>query len=220
MISQVEVRQARPAVACGLTAGAVVAVLWAVFVRHSPDALDRRVYRDLHGTAGSGSARFADHLTAIGDGVPLLITLGLLGIVAFVVLHSWRPLANSAAAVVLAAAASTVVKALAGRARPPRAGWLTPDANGNSFPSGHTTVATAGYLGLVLGIAVLLRSPWTRWLVLTAGALMAVAIGWTRIELGVHWPSDVLAGWTIGLAAAAAVYVLLPRLDGPIIPPA
>jgi undecaprenyl-diphosphatase len=142
----------------------------------------------------------------------LVAVLCLLGGLAYAALRSWRPLLTSGVAVAGAALVSTVVKLLAGRARPPASGWLTTDASGNSFPSGHSTVATAGYLGLAVGVAALLRSPALRAVVVGAGALMAITIGWTRLELGVHWPTDVLAGWTIGVAAVVVVNAVLPGL--------
>jgi undecaprenyl-diphosphatase len=213
MLQLTEVRATRSVV--GTVAGATGALfaLWVVFVRHSPDDLDRDVYGDLHGRAGSATARFAEHLTTIGDGVPLVAVLCVLGVLAFAALHSWRPLLTSGGAVALGAVISTVVKLLAGRARPPASGWLVADASGNSFPSGHTTVTTAGYLGLAVGVAALLRSQWARILVVAAGAAFAVAIGWTRVELGVHWPTDVLAGWTVGVLAVVVANAVLRQLN-------
>jgi undecaprenyl-diphosphatase len=212
MLQLTDVRATRPMVGSVLGAAAALLALWAVFVRHSPDDLDRDVYGDLHGRAGSGTARFAEHLTTIGDGAPLVAVLCVLGVLAFLALRSWRPLLTSGAAVALGAVISTTVKLLANRARPPASGWLVPDASGNSFPSGHTTVTTAGYLGLAVGVAALLRSQWARTVVVAVGGLMAVAIGWTRIELGVHWPTDVVAGWTVGFLAVVVVNAVLPQL--------
>jgi len=213
MLQLTDVRATRPMVGTVVGAGGALLALWAVFVRHSPDDLDRDIYGDLHGRAGSGTARFAEHLTGIGDGAPLVAVLCLLGLLAFAALRSWRPLLTSGGAVALGAVISTVVKLLAGRARPPASGWLVPDASGNSFPSGHTTVTTAGYVGLAVGVAALLRATWARVVVVAAGAAFAVAIGWTRVELGVHWPTDVVAGWTVGVLAAVVVNAVLRQLN-------
>jgi membrane-associated phospholipid phosphatase len=215
MLHLTDVRATRPMVGSVVGAGGALLALWAVFVRHSPDDLDQDIYRDLHGTAGSGTARFAAHLTDIGDGAPLVAVLCVLGVLAFTALRSWRPLLTSGGAVALGAVISTVVKLLADRARPPAAGWLVADASGNSFPSGHTTVTTAGYLGLAVGVAALLRRSWARNFVVAAGAALAVTIGWTRIELGVHWPTDVVAGWTVGLLAVVVANAVVRELPAP-----
>jgi undecaprenyl-diphosphatase len=67
-----------------------------------------------------------------------------------------------------------------------------------SFPSGHATVAVAFYGTLALLIALRLKG-WRRWTLLAAGAGLALLLGLSRLYLGVHYPTDILAGY---LAAA------------------
>jgi undecaprenyl-diphosphatase len=90
---------------------------------------------------------------------------------------------------------SNTIKVAIDRARPE----LRPRAifTGASFPSGHTTAAAATYLAvaLVLGIG---SSPRVRAALGGAAVSIAVAVGCTRVLLGVHWFSDVLAGLVIG----------------------
>src|SRR5436309_7211789 len=77
-----------------------------------------------------------------------------------------------------------------------------------SFPSGHATDSTAVFLTLGLVVAVfLLRRPLARIATVAAGGLLAVAIGVSRLVLGVHWPTDVLAGWALGATAALTVTI-------------
>ncbi|MEV7415551.1 phosphatase PAP2 family protein [Streptomyces sp. NPDC089919] len=99
------------------------------------------------------------------------------------------------------------------RPRPPAADWATPYASGFSFPSGHasTGVLTAGLLVL----AVWRRGPRHR-LPLAAGiALWGLAVGLTRVYLGVHWPTDVLGGWLFATAWLAGCVWLWGRLVPP-----
>lgn len=90
-----------------------------------------------------------------------------------------------------------VVMHLVARARSPAHGWAT-RASGWSFPSGHTT--TAALTGGLLVTAVVLRSPPGRRFLAVAVGCWGVAVGLTRVYLGVHWFSDVVGGWLFALA--------------------
>ena len=83
-------------------------------------------------------------------------------------------------------------KDLVHRPRPPLADRLE-HVTSWSFPSSHS----AGTMMTGVAIALVARSGWAGLLV---ALLAAATIGWTRAALGVHWPSDVLAGWGFGLA--------------------
>lgn len=92
---------------------------------------------------------------------------------------------------------SNTIKVVIDRARPelrPRV-----EFTGTSFPSGHTTAATATYLAVVLVLAIG-SSPRTRAALAGAAVAIGVAVGCTRVLLGVHFFSDALAGFTIGLS--------------------
>jgi membrane-associated phospholipid phosphatase len=93
------------------------------------------------------------------------------------------------------------------RMRPPQQFWLA-QPDGFSFPSGHTTTATMGYIL----IAWLLAQLWpARRIPLFVGAaVVAAAVGLSRVYLGVHWPSDVLAGWALGLAWLSLAALAMP----------
>ncbi|KAK1183740.1 phosphatase PAP2 family protein [Streptomyces sp. NBS 14/10] len=100
------------------------------------------------------------------------------------------------------------VKAAVGRERPE---WRNPvdSAHYAAFPSGHALTTTVAF-GLLLWVMALCgaRRVWLRAAALVA-AVSVAGVGFTRVYLGVHWPSDVLGGWLLGAAlvcAAAAVY--------------
>jgi membrane-associated phospholipid phosphatase len=110
----------------------------------------------------------------------------------------------------------TVTKELVHRPRPPSGIWLTDVGRTTSFPSGHATQSLATFLGLALvGGACL---PALRWPGRMLALAMAAGVGWSRVYLGVHWTTDVLAGWLIATAWVVAVTRLAarwPRLKPP-----
>ena len=73
------------------------------------------------------------------------------------------------------------------------------------FPSGHA-------MSSMTFVAVLVILTWGsrwRWLVLIVGAIFALVIGWTRLYLGVHYPSDILAGWMVSVGWAVGVSLII-----------
>jgi undecaprenyl-diphosphatase len=115
-------------------------------------------------------------------------------------------------AVLLALASSNASKVFYDRPRPE----LVPhgvEVYSASFPSGHSTLAAATYLTLAMLVASL--EPRRRTKALAYGVAVAVlaAVGFSRVYLGVHWPSDVLAGWCLGAMWALAGWLVL-RISG------
>lgn len=105
------------------------------------------------------------------------------------------------------------INAFVGRQRPPFADWAG-TAGGPAFPSGHTTAATlfAGFCAWALAARV--QPGWPRRAIRVGAVGYAAAVGWSRIWLGVHWPTDVVGGWLYGLtwsAGSAAVILTLRR---------
>ena len=88
---------------------------------------------------------------------------------------------------------TTAIKTIVQRARPELfdSGYT---ASFYSFPSGHATIAVGFYGTLTLLVAWRLRGFW-RWAVAVAGVALVLLIGFSRLYLGVHYPTDVLAGY-------------------------
>ena len=96
--------------------------------------------------------------------------------------------------------------------RVPPGGGTIVKASTYAFPSGHTMTATA----LAAALALIAWPTRWRWPILLAGAAFAGAMGVSRVYLAVHWPSDVAAGWAMGIVVAFAVRaaVHLPATGG------
>jgi undecaprenyl-diphosphatase len=124
----------------------------------------------------------------------------------------------SAAVLLVSSSAGTAVlvgvaKLVVARPRPPVSGALVV-AHGYSFPSGHAAQSVACYGALAVVAYDVVRGRRARVAVAAAAGLLAAAVGLSRIVLGVHWASDVVAGWTVALGwlAFAATSDRLRRL--------
>ena len=101
-----------------------------------------------------------------------------------------------------------VTKAVVDRARPVVESPVVPTPSNDSFPSGHSMTAVVVWGALALIVLPSVRRRARPWLV-AAVLVLVVAIGFTRLALGVHFVSDVLAGWALGagwLAVTVAAF--------------
>ena len=86
-----------------------------------------------------------------------------------------------------------------------------------SFPSGHATIAVGFYGTLAILVAWRLKGFW-RWSVVAAGALLVLLIGYSRMYLGVHYPTDILAGYLaapLWVGTVTLAYLLWRIVRGP-----
>lgn len=89
------------------------------------------------------------------------------------------------------------------------------DETGASFPSGHSAEAIAFYGALAWVVVELLPGRRSRVLVCAGAIVLGLAIGFSRAYLGVHWASDVVSGWLLGLgwlAATIGLCALVPTM--------
>lgn len=112
-----------------------------------------------------------------------------------------------AASLVGASLLNTALKIYLHRPRPQVVPHLAAVANA-SFPSGHAMISAAIYLTIGAMLAETQRQVAARSFLMMFAGLLVLMIGCSRVYLGVHWPSDVLAGWCFGGVWAVAVFAV------------
>src|SRR5215510_11319420 len=147
-------------------------------------------------------------VSAVGGGAGVtVVAIAIVG--ALSVRRRW-PSAAIFAVMMLGASLNGLLKALFDRPRP--ALWTSPTPfSGLSFPSGHAMSSAT----LVAALVVL---TWrTRWRLPVAifGAVVVIAVGFSRLILGAHYPSDVLGGWAFAFAWVSGVSLLLTKGRSP-----
>jgi membrane-associated phospholipid phosphatase len=175
---------------------------------------------DLAGARAAARLR-TDPLTVVmrafsflGSFPAIATQIALIGGVIVLVRRDPRPGLWMLAAALGAWLLSNGFKALLDRPRP-EPGLV--DAGGASFPSGHATQGTSYFVMLAMMLMGVLPRPWRG-----VAAFIAVALGLlsglSRIYLGVHWTTDVIGGFALGLAWSCALLSVRPQAIDPPIP--
>jgi membrane-associated phospholipid phosphatase len=189
----------------GLVAFSALAVDVALFHRTSPFLLDSAVNSWVASGRVDGMVSASKFMARIGAGtLGDLIIPGVL-VVAFLVARKWRDATVLVLALVISAGLVQLLKTVIHRARPPHG--LAYEASW-AFPSGHAAHAAT----LVVVLMLLLR--W-RWFI-AVGAVYALAMAASRVYLGVHWTTDVVAGLVFGASVAILVTAAIDRALRPL----
>jgi undecaprenyl-diphosphatase len=193
--------------AIALALAAVAALTAAVLASATVRALDFAVNETVHQVAVAREADWGYAITWLGNSDTVL-WVTVLAVAALAALRHWR---GAAALALSMAATQLVVELLKGAVERSRPDHAIAEAGGFSFPSAHSASSVALYALLAFILARAARGS-TRTAVLVAGLAVAVAVGLSRVYLGAHYPTDVLAGWLTGGVLAAASWALVARL--------
>lgn len=166
---------------------------WVVESLRQPDDPSRTVGPEL-------LAEVALEITALGSNA--VLTLATVAVVGYLWLRrKFHAMWLVIGAVVGGVVVSTLLKLGFSRPRPDVVPHLTPIRT-SSFPSGHSMLAAVVWITLGALLASLEESRRVKAYVLGVALTITVLVGLTRVFLGVHYPTDVLAGWTAGLTWA------------------
>ncbi|MFW5661481.1 MAG: phosphatase PAP2 family protein [Oceanicaulis sp.] len=169
-----------------------------------------RTRGDIENPIGPGWFEYAvADITALG-GYAVLTLLVSFSAIYLILVRRPGTAALLVASIISGTSLVAVFKANFDRARPDLVDHLT-HATSSSFPSGHATAAALTYLTLGLMLASAQPRKRARVFIVWSALFVAILVGCSRIYLGVHWPTDVVAGWGFG-AAWAIVWWLGARL--------
>ncbi|HEX6120349.1 MAG TPA: phosphatase PAP2 family protein [Dongiaceae bacterium] len=149
-------------------------------------------------------------VTALGSAPTLVIAV--LAVAGFLALaKAWRVAIFTLVACGGGLVLSSLLKYTIDRPRPE----LVPHGNQiytSSFPSGHSMMSAVVYLTLAVLVTRLLEKKRLKSYTLGVAVMLTLLVGISRIYLGVHWPSDVLAGWAAGAAWALGCWMVARRV--------
>lgn len=199
-------------IACLCWAG-FAAMVWAVSTGHTA-TIDRTgilFWRDAD-LQPIGPTRLLEavrDLTALG-GVLLRNLFAIMAVIALLFLKLRREATLLAFTVAGGWLANSAAKLMVGRSRPEIVPHLM-EAGGHSFPSGHSFNAAVVFIAMALAFAAISPRQSVRILTIATALVISALIAWSRVWLGVHWPSDVIAGWLGGAGWAFLASALLYR---------
>lgn len=193
------------AAASGLAFGFIK--IWSEVAEHDATAIDSAILRSLRVPGHSGmligpawlEQAMAEISSLGGATVLTLLIAGTCGF--FLVKRMWHQALIMALATLTGSGAVSLLKHFFGRARPEVVDHLVA-VQTLSFPSGHAANSAVVYLTLAALATDLGSTRPVRVYVLACAIALILLIGLSRLFLGVHWPSDVLAGWAFGASWA------------------
>lgn len=141
-------------------------------------------------------------VTALGGGVVVALLALVVTALLWISRHRWSVLLLWCA-VLGGMAVNWVLKSLFDRTRPDVFEWRVPHAGHTSFPSGHSMNAAVAYATIAYLIVRLEPTRTSRWVTGTCAALVIVLVGASRVYLGVHYPTDIAAGFLAGVGWVA-----------------
>lgn len=202
---------------------AIVGSVW-IFVEVADEvheggskAFDEWVLRSLRaadGTSPVGPAwlvQASRDLTALGSATVItVVTVIAAGFLAL--RRKWGAFCLVIVSIMGGGIVSTLLKRVFDRPRPDVSLRLA-EVSSLSFPSGHSMLSAVTYFTLAALLARTTSDRLVKVYFLASAVLLAVAIGGTRIYLGVHYPTDVLAGWCAGMAWALLCSLVARRLQ-------
>jgi undecaprenyl-diphosphatase len=179
------------------------AVLAPHFMHNGPTSFDSHVTRWFLDRRSDALTTVMKALTWFGSSA-VIVPLAAIVVALLLVKHAWYLAAFLTLGVAGASLLSVLAKHIIDRDRPPEVIRLQ-HTTSSSFPSGHATQAAATDLALAFVVLAVSRSSKVHIIGWIAAGVIVGAVGVSRIYLGVHWATDVIGGWLLGITWTTAL---------------
>lgn len=170
--------------------------------------VDQSVSLYMEGVSGSsqGLVNTFKLISEIG-GIEIMVVLGILAAFTLLFRKRWRESAKIFVAVIGTALLTLIFKKLFMRVRPDNT--LLAIIDDPSFPSGHSSIAAAFFVTLGYILVTNSEKSTTRVVIISIFSMLVFLIGLSRLVLNVHWLSDVVAGWALGIFISMISIILV-----------
>jgi undecaprenyl-diphosphatase len=176
------------------------------------DAFDRSLLSKVISLRTPSMNGAAVDVTALGS-VTVLSLIVIVAVGLFALGRHWGSVSQLLLVALGGAVCSALFKRLLERQRPPEA-WRLVHVASFSYPSGHALASASVYLTLAILAARQMSQPSARKLIILFAVLLALAVGFSRAYIGVHYPSDIAAGLSLGAGWALLVSAVFSFLRG------
>ena len=177
------------------------------------DQLDARASEEAQETMTHESTSWAEHVANLASTRTALIVTIVAAIVLLARRH-WHSALALALVFPVTQGAVQLIKLIVERPRP-AANAAIEQAQGFSFPSAHSATSVAVYATIAFILIRASRHGHSRIAIASLAAVLVLAVGFSRVLLGAHYPTDVLAGWTFGALVASLCWLVAARMPLP-----
>ena len=175
-------------------------------------AFDPQLTADVVADRTTDLTKVAQFFTFLGSTVVLTTLTVVVAVLLRVVTHRWLPALVLVVGMIGSGILTYTLKQLIGRQRPDETIVLGTVSDTFSFPSGHSLNSAVFFLLLAGMLWYTSASRAIKILGTAVAVLLTIGVGWSRVYLGYHWATDVLAGWTVALTwlcvIATAVHLI------------
>jgi membrane-associated phospholipid phosphatase len=180
----------------------------------SVDHLDAVASEDAQERMTHESTSWAEQIGNLAS-TRVALAVTVVAVAIFLLRRHWRAAIALALVFPVTQGAVQLIKLVVERPRPAANSALAEAHQGFSFPSAHSATSVAVYATIAFILIRAARHGHSRVAIATFAAALVLAVGLSRVLLGAHYPTDVLAGWTFGALVASVCWLAASRMPLP-----